>query len=175
MSWRQGVDFIGSFADGVGSMVLVHVAGEVQTPVGTAPSGMILIQEPGADTPSLVGFISTKQKVADYFGPKIFAGTPFENAPGLVADIEVQAMGNQASAMVKVAGMEISLVLSDLAGITRSNRDTSPENPFNQQVLESAAGDITLTINGEKRAVIPAPPQGDAHAAVLSIAGMYSR
>lgn len=175
MSWREGVDFMGGFADGEGSMVLVHVAGEVQTPVGTAPSGMVLIQEAGADAPSLIGFISTDQKVADYFGSNIFAGTPFENAPGLVAEIDVQTSSTEASANVKVAGTEISLVLSNLAGATRSNRDANSENPFYQQVLESAAGEVSLTINGEKRAVVAAPSQGGAHAAVLSHAGMYSR
>jgi len=40
---------------------------------------------PGADgTPILSAFVSEDEEVGHYFGPHIFAGTPFENAPVIV-------------------------------------------------------------------------------------------
>jgi len=176
MSWQGGVDLAAGYEGKEGSMILVHVAAMVHTPVGSAPSGMVLLQENAGEAPSLMGFISTKQEVADYFGPNVFAGTPFENAPGLVADIEVSQSVDSCSARVVVNGTELSVTMDNLAGAKRVSREANENAPFAQQVLERAAGNTSLTVNGESIA-IAIPPQGASGEPVSAFtpAGIYSR
>ena len=91
MAWEGGVDICGTTRVGLEAPnVILHVARVVHTPVGSAPSGMVLWQPDPAGSPSLAGFVSSSTEVGSWFGPHIFAGTPFEDAPCLEGRIEIQ-------------------------------------------------------------------------------------
>ena len=176
MSWEGGVDLAAQYEGKETSMVLAHVAAMVHTPVGSAPAGMVLFQESADDAPSLMGFISTDQSVADYFGPNIFAGTPFESAPGLVAEINVTRGDSSCSAEVKVGDTHIAMTLGDLGPTIRSTRDASDHTPFTEQMLERIAGTASLQVNGEEIALsIPDATPGSAPPVAYTPTGIYSR
>lgn len=175
MSWEGGVDLVAlSKADLQMPNVIVHVARMVHTPVGSAPAGMILLpDETGA--PKVMGFVSSDKTVGDYFGPNIFAGTPFESAPTLIGDISVKGNSALSEAVVNVAGFEVVLRFEELGELVRVDRQ-SPNLPFHDASLEAAAGSVQLTVNGEEMSII-VPPAGmsGGPAAVFSAAGTYSR
>lgn len=175
MSWEGGVDLVAlSNEDMPMPNVIVHVARMVHTPVGSAPAGMILLPDEKG-MPKVMGFVSGDKKVGDYFGANIFQGTPFESAPTIIADIAIETTTNSATATVKIEGYEIVLELSDLGALNRVNRQ-SPNLPFHDDSLESAAGKVNLIVNGEELSVI-VPPVGmsGGPAAVFSATGVYSR
>ncbi|BDS05334.1 hypothetical protein NT6N_03740 [Oceaniferula spumae] len=176
MAWEGGVDLAAQYEGKDGSMILVHVAEMVTTPIGAAPSGMILLQEAADAAPSLIGFISTDARIAEYFGPNIFAGTPFENAPGLEASIEISHDGDSCSAEVSVADTRIEVTMSGLSQTTRSTREANAEAPFVQQILERSSTSATLSVNGEDIAIqlFPDGERGEPSAA-FTPAGIYSR
>lgn len=176
MSWEGGVDLAAQYEGKETSMVLVHVAAMVHTPVGSAPAGMVLFQDTADSPPSFMGFISTDQKVADYFGPHIFAGTPFEQAPGYVADMSVTRGDTSCSAEVKVGDQHIQMTLNDLGPTLCSTREPSEHTPFREQILERTAGSATLIVNGEEIALsIPATEPGSSPAVAFTPTGIYSR
>lgn len=175
MSWEGGVDLV-ALTDASLPMpnVIVHVARMVHTPVGSAPAGMILIpDETGA--PKVMGFVSSDQNVCEYFGPNIFAGTPFETAPNLNADITIDKSGDDVSAKIRLDGTEIVLSFAGLGELERVDRQ-SPNLPFHDASIEASASHVKLTVNGEELKII-IPPQGmsGGPAAVYSAAGIYSR
>lgn len=174
MSWEGGVDLVALSNENMPMPnVIVHVARMVHTPVGAAPSGMILLpDETGA--PKVFGFVSSDKTVGNFFGANIFAGTPFETAPTLLAEISIENDKNSAKAIVKIEGFEIILELSDFGELTRVNRK-SPNLPFHDDSLETVAGNVKLTVNGSEVSVI-VPPIGlsGGAAAVFSAAGIYS-
>ncbi|MES1221336.1 MAG: hypothetical protein ABUT20_37895, partial [Bacteroidota bacterium] len=91
MSWEGGVDLVAvTSPDLQMPNVIVHLGRMVTTPVGNAASGMIFWQPDPTANPLVMGFVSTDEKVGSYFGPNIFAGTPFEAAPTLQATIEIK-------------------------------------------------------------------------------------
>jgi hypothetical protein len=146
--------------------IIVHFARMVHTPVGSAASGM----------PKVMGFVSSVKEVGDYFGANVFAGTPFEAAPTIIGDIKIETnLPDSATATVKIEGYEIVLELSSLGELSRVSRQ-SPNLPFHDDSLESAAGSVKLTVNGEEMFVI-VPPVGmsGGAAAVFSASGFYSR
>ena len=179
MSWSDGVDLIAFSAPGLPMPnVIVHFARMVHTPVGSAPAGMILI--PDALNPALprvMGFVSPDAAVAAYFGPAIFAGTPFEKAPVLIGEIEVTVALAQKRAAVRitVAGLVIESVLSNLGDLQLADRPAG-NLPFGEHAVEARAISAKLTVNGEPLAVI-LPPTGmsGGPAAVYSAAGFYAR
>ena len=176
MSWEGGVDLIALSNENVPMPnVIVHIARMVHTPVGSAPSGMILIPDE-TGMPKVMGFVSTKKAVGDYFGKNIFAGTPFETAPTLVGDIAVEIDYPQlAKVTVKIDGYEIISELSDFGEILRVNR-LSPNLPFNDDSLEANAESAKLTVNGEKVTIIlPSVGMSGGAPAVFSPTGFYSR
>ena len=123
-----------------------------------------------------MGFVSTNPSVAAYFGPNIFAGTPFENAPVLDATIAVTQSTNSCSADITIGDTRIQVTMDQLGNIIRANRDIGEQSPFAQQTLERAAGTSTLTINGQPAAiVIPDAPDGAAPSAAFTPSGIYSR
>jgi len=82
MSWESGIDLVAVTAPYLQMPnVIVHLGCMVNTPAGNAPSGMIFWQPNPAALPEVMGFVSTDETVGKYFGPHIFADTPFENAP----------------------------------------------------------------------------------------------
>lgn len=176
MSWEGGVDLVAlTQANLEMPNVIVHVARMVHTPVGSAPSGMILL--PNEDgSPKVMGFISTNAAVCDYFAPNIFAGTPFEQAPSLQADFDFFIDAPQvASVKISVAGHEVELQLSELGDLHRVNRQ-SPNLPFHDDSLEAAAASVSLKVDGEPLNIL-IPPMGmsGGPAAVYAAAGIYSR
>ena len=178
MAWEGGVDLVAMTVAGLPMPnVIVHVARMVHTPVGSAPAGMILYQPDPNGAPLAMGFISTDAKVAAYFGPKIFAGTPFEQAPAVTAKIVVATdLPKQVTSKVTVGGHVFEVTLSDLKPLELINRTPGQMTPFTQQGPESAAGKATLSVDGKPVSII-LPPQGisGGAAAVWAPAGIYAR
>jgi hypothetical protein len=177
MSWEGGVDVVGLTQAGLSMPnVIVHVARMVHTPVGSAPSGMILWQPDPKGPPAVMGFISTNSVVGGYFGPNIFAGTPFEAAPVLPATIDVTADATSAHAKVTVAGTVFETKFTGLGALNVIHRAPAAMPPFWQQGLEQAAGAVELKVNGQ---VVPLilPPVGitGGPAAVSALFGLYAR
>jgi hypothetical protein len=177
MSWEGGVDLTAATKEGLAMPnVIVHVARMVHTPVGSAPAGMVLWQpDPGA-APAVMGFLSPNAAVGAYFGPKIFAGTPFENAPVVAADISVEVTGGSAVSVVKVGGVTFEVELSGTGALERFHRPPAPMTPFSQDVIEASATAAALKVNGTPVGIV-LPPSGigGGAAAVFSPAGQYTR
>lgn len=176
MSWEGGVDLVALSQEGLEMPnVIVHFARMVHTPVGSAPSGMILL--PNDDgTPKMMAFVSESEAVGKYFASNIFAGTPFEQAPALVGEITSNiSMPDKADVNIKIDGYDVRLELADFDALTRVNRK-SPYLPFDDDSLEAKANSVKLTVNGSELAVI-VPPVGmsGGPAAVYSATGIYSR
>ncbi len=177
MSFEGGVDLCGFTQPGLAMPnVLVHVARMVHTPVGSAPSGMILWQPDPAAAPALIGFISSDEKVARYFGPNIFRGTPFEQAPALLAKIEVTIEAAAVSARITVGARRFETRLTGLGALALVQRASAAMTPFTQQGLEAAATAATLVVDG-KPVAVSLPPVGisGGAAAVFAPAGLYAR
>ena len=99
MSWEAGIDLVAvTSPDLQMPNVIVHLGRMVNTPAGSCPSGMIFWQPDTNANPLVFGFVGTNAKVGAYFGPNIFAGTPFEAAPVLDATIEIQMNADSAYA-----------------------------------------------------------------------------
>lgn len=176
MSWEGGVDLLAlTSAEMAQPNVIVHVARMVHTPVGSAPSGMILIPD-GNGAPQLMGFVSSNSNVGEYFGPHIFAGTPFENAPVLQAEFEffIDAISS-ASTRITVEGHVIELQLSDLGAL--ESVDCTPGNlPFHERSLAAKAAGAKLKFDGQEISlVIPSAGMNGGPAAVYSACGIYER
>lgn len=176
MSWEGGVDLVALSNENVPMPnVIVHIARMVHTPIGSAASGMILLPDESG-MPKVMGFVSTDKEIGDYFGANIFAGTPFENAPTIVGEINVESnFPETAKVSVVIEGYEVVLELSDFETLDRVSRQ-SPNLPFHDDSLEAKATSVKLTVNGEELKVI-VPPVGmsGGPAAVFSPAGIYSR
>jgi hypothetical protein len=180
MSWEGGVDLAAMTVAGLATPnVIIHVARMVHTPVGSAPSGMICWQPDPDGAPTIFGFISGDPAVVgSYFGPAIFAGTPFEQAPSLSAAIEVNTIAapDQVSATVSLPDFTFTATLKDLRPSELLNRPPTTATPFWQQGVESSAGSVTLTVNGEEVPLF-LPPRGLAGGApaVSAPCGIYAR
>ena len=178
MSWEGGVDLVAVTQSGLAMPnIIVHVARMVHTPVGSAPSGMVFYQPDPAAPPVLMGFVSHDMNVGKYFGPKIFAGTPFENAPVLSAKIEIDSSKpGEVSASVTVGGFVLKTRLSGLKATELIQRAPAAMPPFWQQGVEAAAASAEFTVNGN-RVAIQLPPVGitGGPAAVWSPCGVYAR
>lgn len=178
MSWEGGVDLVGATVAGLPQPnVIVHLARLVHTPVGSAPSGMILVpsfDDPAAP-PQLVGFVSTDPKVGAYFGPHIFAGTPFENAPVLEASITITTDAATASARLVVGEMVIETRLEGFGAPYLVHREPTAL-PFYQQGVELKATRATLTVNGQQHPVmVPDEGMTGGPGAVFAPTGLYAR
>jgi hypothetical protein len=178
MSWESGVDLVAATAPGLPMPnVIVHVARLVHTPRGSAPSGMILLQPDPAGAPLVMGFVSTDAvNVGPYFGPKIFAGTPFAGAPVLPAWFDFAFTADTASATIRVAGHEIRTMLSGLGAAELVHRAPAAMTPFWQQGVERAAASAELWIDG-KAVPLLLPPAGitGGPPAVSAPCGLYTR
>ena len=176
MSWEGGVDLVALTQPGTMPNVIFHVARIVHTPVGSAPSGMILWQPDPKGAPAVMGLISSDLNVARYFGPNIFAGTPFENAPALQASISVDSGADVAVAKVVVGSYTLESRLSGLGAAELIHRAPAAMLPFFQQGVERAAAKAALMVNGQK-ITLTVPPVGisGGPAAVVSPCGIYAR
>ena len=137
---------------------------------------MILFQSDSGAPPELMGFVSQDPAVGAYFGLRVFAGTPFEKAPVLNAQISVLQDGDSLTSPVEVGGKTIVCKLSSLGALKSINRPRGGMTLFAQQVLEADAGSVEVSIDGDAIAVTVAEvgPSGGA-GALSSPAGIYSR
>ena len=177
MAWEGGVDLVGFTQPGAETPnVIMHVARMVHTPVGSAPSGMIFWQPDASAPPLLAGFVSENPEVGAYFGPHIFAGTPFENAPALDAKIEIWTeLPHGVGARVTVGDMIFESHMSEIGDMEQVNR-AAGFMPFTQQGVEAGAERATLRLNGEEIALtLPEETMTGAAAACWSPCGIYAR
>jgi hypothetical protein len=126
--------------------------------------------------PLVMGFVSTCPAVGAYFGPKIFAGTPFESAPVLEAKIEIDLSNGVARSRVEVGGVVFETELSDLGDAELVQRAPAPGAPFTQQGIERVAKSARLKVDGKEIALL-LPPVGISGGApaVLASCGIYAR
>ncbi len=177
MSWEGGVDLVAATQEGLAMPnVIIHVARMVHTPKGSAPSGMILWQPDPAAPPAVIGFVSSNAEVGHYFGPQIFAGTPFESAPVLDATVEVETQDGRVTSKVQAGGLLFEVEFTALGALERINREPGGMTPFTQDVLEAVAGSVSLKVNGAPVSIM-VPPVGisGGPAAVYAAAGTYAR
>jgi hypothetical protein len=177
MGWIDGVDLVALTAPGLPMPNLIlHVARLVHTPVGSAPAGMVLWQPDPAGAPAVVGFVCPDPTVGAYFGPSIFAGTPFAQAPVLTAGIDIRTGPGWASSDITVAGHRFTVRLEGLSAVEPVQRAPGPMTPFTQQGGEAAAARVAVTIDGTAVPVI-VPPVGisGGPAAVWAPFGGYLR
>jgi hypothetical protein len=182
MSWEAGVDLValtpGNKQPDISEQpnIIVHVARMVHTPIGSAPSGLVLIQTDLTKPPSVMGYVCTDATIGAYYGPKIFAGTPFEHAPVLIASIEITESADSVGAIITIGETIIETKFTQLSPLEQINRAFGAPMPFTQQGLEASAAHASLKING-KEIEIALPPMGIAGggAATWSPNGIYAR
>ncbi len=178
MAWEGGVDLVALTDKSLSQPnVIVHAARMVHTPKGSAASGMILYQPDPKGTPLAMGFIGHDLEIGKYFGPKIFAGTPFEQAPVLAANIEVWTkLPGSVGCKIKVGNLLFEATFSELGPLELISRAPSAMPPFHQQGLEAKAGKVSLKVNGKDIPLI-VPPVGitGGPAAVWAPCGIYAR
>ena len=177
MSWEGGIDLAAvTAADLQMPNLIVHLGRIVNTPVGNAPSGMILWQPDPTAMPAVMGFVSTNKKVGAYFGPNIFADTPFEKAPVLDATINIEITSDKAISTCIVGGYTFEVEMSDFTAPYLIDRKPSAMPPFYQQGVEMHAQKVSVKINGELINII-VPPVGitSGPASVVSPNGVYAR
>ena len=98
----------------------------------------LLINPDNKEMPDLFGFICEDEELGKYYGPKIFKGTPFENAPVLVAKITMNIdFPNSISTKIEVAGHVIELELSNFDEAQFYHREGGM--PFTQNVVEAVS------------------------------------
>ncbi len=177
MSWIDGVDLV-AVTDAAMEMpnVIVHLAGLVTTPVGAAPSGMVLWMPDPSAGPAIMGFVSGDLAVGAYFGPNIFAGTPFEQAPVLEAQITIERGEDYVNARIETGGHVIETRLSGLQSGELIAREPGEMTPFAQQGVEHRATTAQLWVDGIEQSIL-VPPVGitGGPAAVFAPCGIYAR
>jgi len=177
MSWEGGIDLVAvTSPDLQMPNVIVHLGRMVSTPAGNAASGMVLWQPDAAAAPAVMGFVSTDEAVGKYFGPNIFADTPFEHAPVLNATFDIQITADKATAKCETNGYVFEVEMSGFSAPYLINREPAAMPPFYQQGVEIHATEVTLKINSEKINII-IPPVGitGGPASVVSPNGVYAR
>ena len=178
MSWEGGVDLVALTRPGLAMPnVIVHVARQVHTPAGSAPSGIIFWQPDPAQPPTVMGFVSHDDaKVGPYFGPNIFADTPFQNAPVLRAQIEIETGADFVASKVTVGAHVFRTRLSGLQPATLVHRSPAPMSPFWQQGVEAVPTGAQLWANDEEISILLPPASITAGpAAVSAPCGIYAR
>lgn len=177
MSWEGGIDLTAvTSPDLQMPNVIVHLGRMVNTPTGDAPSGMLFWQPDTNAAPLVFGFVGTDEKVGAYFGPNIFAGTPFEAAPVLKATIDIEINETTAKAKCVTGDYTFEVEMSDFSEPYLIDRKPSAMPPFYQQGVEIHAKKATLKVNGETINII-IPPVGisGGPASVVSPNGVYAR
>ncbi len=177
MSWEGGIDLVALTSPELQMPnVIVHLGRMVNTPVGNAPSGMIFWQPDPKANPLVMGFVSSDPEVGKYFGPKIFAGTPFEQAPVLDAKISIDITADKAVSKCEVGEYLFEVEMSGFSQPYLIDRKPSAMPPFYQQGVEIKASKVILKVNGKNIDLI-VPPVGisGGPACVVSPNGVYAR
>lgn len=177
MSWEGGIDLVAVTAPDLQMPnLIVHLGRMVNTPVGNAPSGMILWQPDPNAMPAVMGFVSTDNTVGNYFGPNIFAGTPFEQAPVLNASIDIDITAEKATSKCVVGDFTFEVEMSDFSAPYLINREPSAMPPFHQQGVEIHAQKVSIKINGQEiDIIVPSVGITGGPASVVSPNGVYAR
>jgi hypothetical protein len=177
MSWEGGIDLVAvTSPDLQMPNVIVHIARMVHTPLGSAPSGMLFWQPDVNAAPLVFGFVGADASVSTYFGPNIFAGTPFEAAPVLMGIIDIQINAGNAYAKCVTGNYTFEVELGEFSAPYLINRTPAAMPSFYQQGVEAKANKASLKINGQE-IDITIPPVGisGGPAAVVSPNGVYAR
>lgn len=177
MSWEGGID-LAAVTDASLQMpnIIVHLGNMVNTPVGSAASGMILYQPDPNAMPAVMGFVSTSETVGNYFGKNIFADTPFENAPTLLATFNMVFEADKAVSTCVVGNYIFEVTMSNFTAPYLINRAPSAMPPFYQQGVEIHAQTVSLKVNGEHvNIIVPAIGITGGPASVVSPNGVYAR
>lgn len=177
MSWEGGIDLVALTSPTLQMPnVIIHLGRLVHTPVGSAAAGMILWQPDPNALPPVMGFVGADPAVGKYFGPNIFAGTPFELAPVLNASIDIQMSSDKAVARCEVGGFLFEVEMTDFSAPYLINRKPADMPPFWQQGVEMSSAKTTLKVNGKLIDII-IPPVGitGGPASVVSPNGVYAR
>lgn len=177
MTWEGGVDVAGMTEAGLAMPnVIVHVAKVVHTPVGSAPSGMIFYQPDPKAAPVVMGFVSSDPTVGAYFGPNIFAGTPFEGAPSIDGTIDVSWTADTYHARTEAGGHVFEVAMAKPVGVAPIARAPAAMTPFTQGGTETGIGEVSLKVDGNPvtMTVLPVGIAGGP-GAVWSPCGVYSR
>lgn len=110
--------------------LIVHVARVVSIPVRSAPDGIVLVQPFVVAPPERIGFVCPDPAVEGYFGPKIFAGTPFENAPVLESQITISEKFETPTSTVEVSAKAVVCKLLGLGDLGSIKREPGGMTPF---------------------------------------------
>ncbi len=181
MCWEGGVDLVALSAPNLPMPnVIVHLARMVHTPLDSTPAGIVMLPDWGdaSAPPRVLGFVAGDAQIGAYFGPHIFADTPFENAPVLAAQIEMTIGDDAATARVRVGGFDIEVRMSELSAPYKVDRNAGDGNdlPFFQQGVERSAGRVELSVNGQVVPLtIPSVGLTGGPAAVVAPCGLYGR
>lgn len=177
MSWQDclGLTAITS-TDYSNPNFVIKLGRMVNTQIGNAPSGLIFWQPNPPIMPAVMGFICNDKDVGRYFGPQIFAGTPFEHAPILQGSIQVLLDSKSATATCNVGGFRFELEMTDFSTPCLFNRQPEPMTPFHQMGIELSCAKTVLRINDEAVDII-VPPVGmtGGPGSFISPIGMYGR
>lgn len=149
LAWHDGVDaMLKPAPDAPLPNVLVHTARMVCTPMGICKAGMILINPDNKEVPDFFGFVAEDLEIGQYFGPRIFKGTPFEQAPVHLASMSFDVdFPGQVTCRVEAADHVIELALSDFDKALFYHRP--PAMPFTQNVVEARAKQAVFTFDGQ--------------------------
>jgi hypothetical protein len=177
MGWEGGIDLVAFTEEGAPMPnIILHHARMVNTPAGNAPSGMVFWQPKSAEPPLAFGFVSTDTKVGAYFGPNIFAGTPFESAPVLDAKFDIQISTNKATSCLEINGFVFEIEMTAFGEPYLINRQPAAMSPFTQQGIEIEAKNVSLKVNGEEiKLIIPPVSITGGPAVVVAPTGLYAR
>lgn len=177
MTWEDGVDVAGMTEEGLAMPnVLVHVAGMVHTPEGSAPSGMILYQPDPNANPEVMGYVSTDPNLSAWYGPNIFAGTPFEQAPALTGRIDVERDGDTVTSRTEVGGHVFEVEMTGVGEASEIDRAAGSPMPFSQQGTEAEPASVVVKVDGEPVEMTVLPQGvGGGPGAVYAPCGVYAR
>ncbi len=177
MSWQNGIDLVALTSPGLQMPnVIIHLGHLVHTPVGSAPAGMILWQPTASAAPLVFGFVGTDLLIGNYFGPNIFAGTPFQTAPVLKATIDIRINGTNAYSKCVVGNYKFEVEMDEFSAPYLIERKPAAMPPFYQQGVEIHAKRASLKVNGENiPIIIPSVGISGGPASVVSPNGVYAR
>jgi len=124
----------------------------------------------------IAGYVSANQQVGEYFGPNIFAGTPFEKAPVMTGTISVTSTDTTATAKAEVSGHVFEVEMTGLTAAAPIDRAAGSPMPFHQLGNEAPPGVVKVTVDGKPlQLTVPANGMAGGPGAVWSPCGVYAR
>lgn len=150
MSWQAGIEVAGVTQHGLETpSVVFHIARMVQTPVGIASSGYIMVSPVGeSELQPFLGFVSEDDEVGSYLGPNVFADTPWMMVRHYEAMIEVYRTDHGMGARAEVGDRSFEVTLNELEPLEVVTHAAGEPLPFAQQMLRRRAGEVIMKIDG---------------------------